>query len=437
MTRSLQYIFENVRVKVAQYRDKGIQHASNGSRLNGTLFITYDGLLDPLGESQIVPYLKEISAHPRKIHVLSFEKFERLHTNFDDLRARLARFGIDWTALRFTPNLGFAGKLWDLLRMYSASLVVTLLFRPGYVHARGHVAAQVGLLLKRVFGLKLIFDFRGLWVDERVDKGGWNLDCANHRLQYRHFKRIEQKLLRRVDHLVVLTGAVAPEIRRLGASPSLGVTVIPCCADFDHFPLVTSHRRAHAREVFDIPDGVQVLGHLGSTGLMYRIDRLFYLFEMAVTFKDSFLLAITPDVSHFRSLMFEHLPIVLHDRVRVVSASRSQVPHFIAAMDVLVSFIQPSYARMAASPTKLAECFAAGIPVICNSGVGDVEEQVRSLVAGHVIDLQSDADLRRAAAALSEIKNMGGARLRDEARKVLGLEVAAKRYQSVYSELDR
>ena len=171
---------------------------------------------------------------------------------------------------------------------------------------------------------------------------------------------------------------------------------------------------------------------------MYRIDRLFRLFEMAVVAcNESCLLIVTPDVSRLRSIMAEHLPNVLHERVHVVSASRSQVPHFIAAMDVMVSFIQPSYARMAASPTKLAECFAAGVPVICNSGVGDVEEQVRALRAGHVVDLNSDADLITAAAALGDITKMGGARLRDEARKVLGLEVAAMRYRAVYAELDR
>lgn len=36
-----------------------------------SLFITYDGLLDPLGGSQILPYLYSISVHPRGVHVIS------------------------------------------------------------------------------------------------------------------------------------------------------------------------------------------------------------------------------------------------------------------------------------------------------------------------------------------------------------------------------
>jgi glycosyltransferase involved in cell wall biosynthesis len=403
----------------------------------GTLFITYDGLLDPLGGSQIVPYLEEIAAHPRKVHVLSFEKADRVREGFSELRCGLDQLGIEWTRLKFTQRLGGFGKVWDLLKMYITALFIVIADRPAYVHARSHAAAQVGLFLKRCFGLKLIFDFRGLWVDERVDKGGWDLKCAHHRWQYYAFKRTERELLANTDQLVVLTEAVVPEVHRLGATQSTNVTVIPCCADFEHFALVVDHIRSETRETLEIPKHALVLGYLGSVGRMYRLDRVFRLFEMAIAdHYEAHLLVVTQDLVCLKNLMGNHLPFALRKRVQVTSATRLQVPKFIAAMDVLVSFIQPSYARMAASPTKIAECFATGIPVICNSGVGDVAEQVRSLEAGRVVDIDSDEELTAAVLALPYIAKMGGARLRDEARKVLGLEVASQRYRAVYAGLD-
>ena len=105
-------------------------------------------------------------------------------------------------------------------------------------------------------------------------------------------------------------------------------------------------------------------------------------------------------------------------------------------LDILVSFIQPSYARMAASPTKLAECFAEGIPAICNAGVGNVAEQIEKLGAGVIVDPDSDSELSAVAVRLDEICSMGGLRLRNAAREVLGLEVAVASYQSVYSKLN-
>jgi glycosyltransferase involved in cell wall biosynthesis len=91
---------------------------------------------------------------------------------------------------------------------------------------------------------------------------------------------------------------------------------------------------------------------------------------------------------------------------------------------------------MAASPTKLAECFAEGIPVISNEGVGDVVMQIKQLGAGLIVDPASDDSLSVVVQKLDAVFAMGGARLRKAARPILGLEVASKRYRSVYSKLN-
>jgi glycosyltransferase involved in cell wall biosynthesis len=400
------------------------------------LYITYDGLLDPLGASQIVPYLKGITAAQGSLVILSFEKPERGTTGMTRMAEELAAFGIRWKSLRFTAGLGAPGKVWDLSRMYFWGARLAIQNGAKIVHTRGHPTAQVGFFIKRLFGAKLIFDFRGLWVDERVDKGGWDLRRPLHRLQYRHFKNTERKLLARADQVVVLTHAVVDEVIKLGASPPSKITVIPCCADFEYFPLATAQRRAKARESIGIPADALVLGYLGSVGRMYMLDRYFRLFELgAAKRRDVHALVITQDVDALRKVLGNSLPGALHSRVHVKPATRDEAPEVIAAMDVLVSFIQPSYARMAASPTKLAECFAEGIPAICNAGVGDVAEQIDQLGAGIILDPASDDDLSRAADRLGEIRAMGGLRLRNEAQQILGLEVAVARYRSVYSKL--
>lgn len=400
------------------------------------LYITYDGLLDPLGASQVLPYLKGIAAAQGSAMVLSFEKDDRYAQDGAAMAMALKNWNIQWQPLRFTAGAGTVGKVWDLLKMYIWGYRLAARHGACVVHSRGHPSAQIGLFVKKLTGARLIFDFRGLWVDERVDKGGWNLKLAHHRWQYHHFKRTERNLLANADQLVVLTDAVVNEVRRLGAPLSTGVTVIPCCADFDHFPLADVDRRAKARAALGISTDATVLGYLGSVGRMYMLDRVFRLFELAAaTRNDVTLLVITQDVAALVKLMGQCLPIALHARVQVHSANRERVPQFIAAMDVLVSFIQPSYARMAASPTKLAECFATGIPVICNAGVGDVAAQVRALGAGRVLDPGADAEMSEAVANLDDIAKMGGRRLRDAAKKIFGLEIAAMRYQAVYAAL--
>jgi glycosyltransferase involved in cell wall biosynthesis len=167
------------------------------------------------------------------------------------------------------------------------------------------------------------------------------------------------------------------------------------------------------------------------------LDNFFKLFESAACqLEDCHALLITQDVGALREVMRRSLSSQLHARVHIKPANRAEVPDLLPAMDVLVSFIQPSYARMAASPTKLAECFAAGIPVICNDGVGDVAMHIKQLGAGIIVDPASDSDLSNIVQKLDAVFAMGGARLRNAARPLLGLEVAEARYKSVYSKLD-
>ena len=50
----------------------------------GILYLTYDGITDPLGQSQILPYLFGLSKNNNyKITIISFEKNENFKLNQD------------------------------------------------------------------------------------------------------------------------------------------------------------------------------------------------------------------------------------------------------------------------------------------------------------------------------------------------------------------
>ena len=43
------------------------------------LFISYNGMLDPLGQSQVIPYLRELAKRGVRFTLLSFERAESFH----------------------------------------------------------------------------------------------------------------------------------------------------------------------------------------------------------------------------------------------------------------------------------------------------------------------------------------------------------------------
>jgi glycosyltransferase involved in cell wall biosynthesis len=101
----------------------------------------------------------------------------------------------------------------------------------------------------------------------------------------------------------------------------------------------------------------------------------------------------------------------------------------------MVSFIKPTYAKIASSPTKNAEALAMGIPLICNYGVGDLEEFFALINAGKIIKNTSDEEMIKVVEELYLVKSLGGRKLRDESKKWFSLELANKKYKNVYENI--
>lgn len=405
---------------------------------NSVLFITYDGLLDPLGGSQILPYLHSIRQHPRPLHILSYEKLDRFKLGGESLKAELASFGIGWTPLSFTTRFGKLGKLWDLSRMYEVALYLQLKHRFGVIHCRSYQAMQVGVLLSKLTGVKTLFDMRGLWVDERVDGDIWRLDNRIDASIFKIYKRVERSLLSNASHIVALTERVVPELHQLSPDMSATISVIPCCADFEHFVLPTAEQRFSTRRELGLPADAYVLSYLGSLGTWYMLKEMLQLFgEAAAQREDIHFLLITRDWREEHESLVSNLGLAhLRARIHVHEARRDQVPSYIGCSDLMLSFIKPAYSKIASSPTKMAEALAVGVPVVSNAGIGDIDTMTDRLSAGAVINLDDPNSLSNIVSSLDSLKDMGGHALRARAKIELDLEVAELSYKNIYEQME-
>jgi len=403
------------------------------------MFISYDGLLDPLGASQILPYVIIISQNTSRMHVVSFEKADRYANGAELLRQTMAQNDIAWTPISFTTKFGKLGKLWDLSRMYGVCLRLQLSKKFDVIHCRSYQAMQVGCFLKQFTGTQAVFDMRGLWVDERVDGGLWSLDKPADRFAYKAYKRIEKRLLQCADAVVVLTQKVVPEIRRIAPRMMAPITVIPCCADFDHFRPLSEPECTSVRSRLGIPADAFVLTYLGSLGTWYLLEDMLRFFSAAAqTRRDVHLLLITRDWRDEHESLLDQLRIrELRGRIHVMPANRDETPTLLGASDIMLSFIKAAYSKMASSPTKLAEAFAMGVPVISNTGVGDVASITRALDAGELLDLADSTAIGLMVGQLDKIREKGGMSLRERARECLDLGIARQRYREIYEQLDR
>jgi glycosyltransferase involved in cell wall biosynthesis len=399
------------------------------------LYLTYDGLTDPLGQSQILPYLKGLSAEGYKFTILSFEKKERFIKEKDLIRKITSESGIHWIPLRFSTKPPLLSKFYDAIQMKRKAEALHRKKNFSMIHCRSYIAADVGLYLKRKFGVKFFFDMRGFWADEKKD-GSWNLSNPIYKLVYKYYKNKEFDYLQNADQIISLTEAGKTEMLKW---PSFyngqPIDVIPCCADMDHFSLTNENQKRESRKLLGIKTEDLVLSYLGSVGTWYMLDEMldFFLF-VKQKYPNVKFLFITHSDRGFILNKISKKGLLKQDFI-IKEASRKEVPVFIKASDINISFLKPVYSKISSSPTKLGEVLSMGIPVIVNSGIGDVKEIVTESNSGIVLKDFSASSLKQAVEAIPNLLVLQPSSIRESTKNIYSLSNGIASYLSCYKKL--
>ena len=139
------------------------------------LYISYDGLTDPLGQSQVLPYLSHLSRLNYEIIILSVEKDDNFLKNKSIIDSICKEFDLTWEYISYTKKPPVLSTIRDVYKLIRKAKVLNKINPFDIVHCRSYVASLVGLFMKNSFGLNMVFDMRGFWADERIEGGIWNV----------------------------------------------------------------------------------------------------------------------------------------------------------------------------------------------------------------------------------------------------------------------
>ncbi len=384
-------------------------------------------MTDPLGQSQVVPYLEGLSRLGHRFVLVSHEKPGA--TPVPALAERLERASIDWVPLRYHARPRLPATVYDIARMIAEGGVRHLRQRFDLVHCRSYIAGAAGLALRRNLGLPFLFDMRGFWIDERTTSGNLRSPA-----QERLLRGLERRMVLGADGIVVLT---RKGIETMFGWPYVGPEIhprfqhIPTCVDLAAYAPAFEARRARVASAAE----PRTFTYLGAVGLWHSPEDILRFAEVVQRrlpeARFRFLVSVGQDL-----LRDAIARTSLGDRCSIARVPHTGIPAELADADVGFFFIRPSVAEAARSPTKLGEMLAAEVPVVTGSRIGDVDAIVREGVGAIAETLDAGA-MEAGLEALLGLWRAGAVALAERCRRTAEAHFSLARGVAAYDALYR
>lgn len=403
------------------------------------LYISYDGMTDPLGQSQVIPYLTGLSAIGYAITIISCEKNDRFLTKKDQIQLLMNGAKINWIPVPYSNLPSVFSKQLNLFRIKQKAFQYCKKNKPTIVHCRSYMTSLIGLKLKKKFGTKFIFDMRGFWADERIDGKIWDIKNPLHKRLYSYFKKKEIEFLKNADYTISLTENAKREIlgwKNLQTS-TLSIQVIPCCADLNLFSNnnIDAFQLSKLKQTLKIKETDFVISYLGSIGTWYMLDEMLDFYkQLLLKKKSAIFLFITPDdkTNILDKAKQKGIPT---EKIIIESASRNEVPYYLSLSKISIYFIKPLYSKKASSPTKTAEIMGLGIPIISNYGIGDSDSILDEAKAGMMINSFTTNEYDRLINQIDVLLQLDKQHIVDASKKHFSLQTGVELYNQVYKKL--
>lgn len=393
-----------------------------------SVYITYWSLLDPLCQSQSLPYLISLARHGYRVGLITFEqqRWRMTAEQTESKRADLASQGIEWHPMSYHKRPPVFSTLYDIGVGSLAAAMLAKRSRATVVHGRASVSSAIAAIAARLAGTRLFVDADGPLSQEYVDAGVWNEGSLGHRITAWG----ERRAMELADVVAVLTSHRKREIAPwLSETP---VYVLPCAVDLKRFRPVPEGRQA-LRDELGLNGTVFV--YAGKPGGWYATEEMVAFVAAA---KEAFdpltLLVLTgEDPAVFAELCERaEVPFVS------CAVPSTEMPAYLSSADVGLCFLHPFPSKLSCSPIKLGEYLACGLPVVSTSGCGDYDRLIPEESLGIVV-VNSDRDAYpQAAKELDRLLDEPGIRdrCRAAASRWVGLdEVVAPRYVEIYEKL--
>ncbi|MDK9737725.1 hypothetical protein KI655_10460 [Vibrio sp. D404a] len=389
-----------------------------------TLYLSYTGLLEPLGRSQILAYLSRLSEN-YSITLVSFEKrsdFEK-KSDVQELKRECIELGIIWKPRIYHHRPRLLATIWDLTILFWDTFRFTSSNKVKLVHCRSYIPAIAAWLVGKITRTPFIFDMRALWPEEMIDAGR----LKRKSVVYKTLKYLERKLLINSASNISLTNVAVPYL--VNTIPHLSkdkFTVIPTCVDLVRFDSSFNTGGHHSNSK---------LGTMGTViSGWYHLDWLFKTLKISENiFTQSEFKVVTRDEQHKLNHFANSYNLSCFS---VEQCSANEVQSSIDELKFGILYFTAGISKIGSAPTRMAEFLACGKPILGNRGVGDMADLIEKYNVGVVIEDGSDEEITRGLKLMYDflLEPDYPERCRKAAVELFSADVGAEKYHRVYEK---
>ena len=389
------------------------------------LYLSLDGIMEPLGHSQVFKYLEGLSKS-YKVNLVTFEKTSALSNSelLEQVKAKCKERKINWHRLTYSSGLMGLGLVINIIKILSVPLHLMIKKKILLVHIRSYMPGLIIPLLSIFFNFKFIFDIRGFWADEKADRSNWNRDS----LKYKFFKSLERYLIQRADCVVTLTKDSQTIIAKNFVKDISSINVIPTCVDWEEFQNFTTPVKNFEK--------IRI-GYLGSIDTAYDFQKFTQIIQQIQHYYHGKieLKVFTSYPPHDVAKILSMQEIKNID-VDIRFLERADIPNEISQCSFVGFCLKENFSIAASMPTKIAETLACGVPIVCNAFNTDVEDLIRKNNIGLIHNFDEALQPVHFLQLQELLRDLNTAeRCSNAAKKYFSLDWGVTEYKKIYSML--
>ncbi|MFA0496402.1 hypothetical protein [Vibrio sp. 10N.222.54.B11] len=386
------------------------------------LYVAYTGLLEPLGQSQVLAYLTRLSSDYNFI-LVTFEKEVDLKDSAEVKRLELLtkQYNITWLPNKYHKKPRLLATAFDIITMLRLTFKLVKNYNIKLIHCRSYIPSIAVNIASRITKTPFIFDMRALWPEEMVDAGRLNRKSV----VYKVLKYLECKLLINSAMNISLTDVAVPYL--VNTIPNLSknkFSVIPTCVDLTRFDSLVKA---------DNPLSNTKLGTMGTViSGWYHLDWLFNTLKISKElFPESDFKIVTRDDHHELNQLANRYNL---SSFSVEQCSADEVKTAIDELMFGILYFTAGVSKIGSAPTRMAEFLACGKPILGNRGVGDMADLIEKYNVGVVIEDGSDEEIKRGLILMHDflLDPDYPERCRKAAVELFSADVGAEKYHQVY-----